>query len=49
MGAALRAIEAKNRAKTPIAASWAAVREDLAGLEGQARVILVTGGVDLRG
>lgn len=49
MGAALRAIEAKNLAKTPIAASLAAVRDDLAGLEGQALVILVTDGEETCG
>jgi hypothetical protein len=40
----VRAIEAKNLAKTPIAASLAAVAEDLAGVEGRATVILVTDG-----
>lgn len=44
LGATLRAIEAKNLAKTPIAASLAAVAGDLAGVEGQALVILVTDG-----
>lgn len=37
-------INAKNLAKTPIAASLAAVNEDLAGVEGRALVVLVTDG-----
>ncbi len=44
LGATLRAVEAKNLAKTPIAASLAAVAGDLAGTEGQALIILVTDG-----
>lgn len=40
----VRSIEAKNLARTPIAASLAAVSEDLAGVEGRATVILVTDG-----
>lgn len=44
LAATVRAIEAKNLARTPIAASLAAVAEDLAGVEGRATVILVTDG-----
>lgn len=44
LSATVRGIEAKNLAKTPIAASLAAVAEDLAGVEGEAVVILVTDG-----
>lgn len=44
MSAMLRAIEAKNLARTPIAASLALVAEDLAAVEGSANVILVTDG-----
>ena len=42
--ARIRSIEAKNLAKTPIAASLLAVREDLAGAKGPAVVVLVTDG-----
>ena len=42
--ARIRSIEAKNLAKTPIADSLLAVREDLAGAEGPAVVVLVTDG-----
>jgi len=44
LGAIVRKLEAKNLAKTPIAASLAAVADDLAGVEGPALVILVTDG-----
>ncbi|MFQ5652035.1 MAG: VWA domain-containing protein [bacterium] len=40
----IRGIEAKNLAKTPIAASLLKVRDDLAGHEGPATVVLVTDG-----
>ncbi|MGH8494746.1 MAG: vWA domain-containing protein [Gammaproteobacteria bacterium] len=42
--ARIRSIEAKNLAKTPIGASLLAVREDLAGADGPAVVVLVTDG-----
>lgn len=44
LGATVRALAAKNLAKTPIAQSLAEVANDLAGVEGQALVILVTDG-----
>ena len=40
----VRAIEARNRARTPIGASLLAVEDDLAGVEGAATVVLVTDG-----
>ncbi len=40
----IRGIEAKNLAKTPIAASLLKVREDLAGHKGPATIVLVTDG-----
>ena len=40
----VRAIEAMNRAKTPIGASLLAVKDDLAAVEGPATVVLVTDG-----
>ena len=43
-GARIRGIEAKNRARTPIGASLLAVKDDLAGVEGPATVVLVTDG-----
>jgi hypothetical protein len=42
--ARIRAIEAKNLARTPIGASLAAVRQDLKGSTGAALVVLVTDG-----
>ena len=42
--ARIRSIEAKNLAKTPIADSLLAVRQDLAGAKGPAIVVLVTDG-----
>ncbi|MEZ5440359.1 MAG: VWA domain-containing protein [Lysobacterales bacterium] len=49
MGQRIAGIEAKNLAKTPIAASLAAVADDLAGVEGRAIVILVTDGEETCG
>ena len=40
----VRGVEAKNRAKTPIGASLLAAKDDLAGVEGPATVVLVTDG-----
>ena len=42
--AKVRGIAAMNRAKTPIGASLLAVKDDLAGVEGPATVVLVTDG-----
>jgi Mg-chelatase subunit ChlD len=42
--ARIQSVESKNLAKTPIAASLAKVREDLAGVDGPHLVILVTDG-----
>jgi hypothetical protein len=47
--AKIRGIEAKNLAKTPIAASLERVPEDLAGVEGPAVVVLVTDGEETCG
>lgn len=44
VGAKIRTVEAKNLAKTPIAASLGKVREDLAGVEGPVTVVLLTDG-----
>ncbi|MCB1589973.1 MAG: VWA domain-containing protein, partial [Xanthomonadales bacterium] len=49
MGQRIAGIEAKNLAKTPIAASLAAVADDLTGVEGRAIVILVTDGEETCG
>lgn len=49
LAARVRGIEAKNLAKTPIAASLAAVAGDLAGTEGSALVVLVTDGEETCG
>ena len=44
VAAKIRSIEAKNLAKTPIAASLDRVREDLAGVSGPVTVVLLTDG-----
>ncbi|KFL37725.1 vWA domain-containing protein [Arenimonas donghaensis] len=49
LAAAVRGIEAKNLAKTPIGASLEAVADDLAGVEGRAVVVLVTDGEETCG
>jgi len=49
MGAQVRAIAARNLAKTAIGASLAATAEDLAGVEGRALIVLVTDGEETCG